>query len=93
MAIPDDDPLADRERILEHRHQEAATKAKRAKGLMAAEGFFEIHITPEIAEPEDPKDRIMLLPGQRVVVRFDLPPKPLIAQWWRSLLQLIQKKQ
>jgi putative peptide zinc metalloprotease protein len=69
------------------------TRSDDKQGLMAAEGFFEVHITPEIAEPENPKDRIMLLPGQRVVVRFDLPPKPLIAQWWRSLLQLIQKKQ
>ncbi|MCP4375640.1 MAG: PqqD family peptide modification chaperone [bacterium] len=61
------------------------TRPDDRQGLTAAEGFFEIHITPDSGD-------IMLLPGQRVVVRFDLPQKPLVAQWWRSLLQLIQKK-
>jgi len=66
------------------------TRADDQQGLMAAEGFFEIHLTPET----DSSDKqIVLLPGQRVVVRFDMPPKPLVAQWWRSLLQLLQRKQ
>jgi putative peptide zinc metalloprotease protein len=66
------------------------TRSDDRQGLMAAEGFFEIHLTPETNTPDG---QIMLLPGQRVVVRFDLPPKPLVAQWWRSLLQLLQRKQ
>ena len=33
-----------------------------------------------------------LLPGQRAVVQFELPPRPLIAQWWRSLRQLAQRR-
>ncbi|MBT3198884.1 MAG: PqqD family peptide modification chaperone [Phycisphaerales bacterium] len=66
------------------------TRQDDRQGLMAAEGFFEIHVTPQAMVDDKP---IMLLPGQRVVVQFDLPEKPLIAQWWRSLLQLLQKKQ
>jgi len=61
--------------------------------MTAAEGFFEIHVTPQIDDPDDPERAIMLFPGQRVVVRFDMPSKPLVAQWWRSLLQLLQRKQ
>jgi hypothetical protein len=26
------------------------------------------------------------------VVRFAAAPKPLVAQWWRALLQLIQRR-
>ena len=36
-AATDDDPTATREKILEHRLQEAASKARLVKGLMAAE--------------------------------------------------------
>jgi len=36
-AVPDDDPAANREKILEHRWQEAASKNAMAKGLLAAE--------------------------------------------------------
>ena len=55
------------------------------------------HITLEDA----PKDvlasykesgRLPILPGQRVVVRFDLEKKPLAQQAWTSILQLIQRK-
>jgi len=68
------------------------TRQDDRQGLMAAEGFFEIHVTPR-ADKTDSGEKITLLPGQRVVVRFDMPAKPLAAQWWRSLLQLLQKKQ
>jgi aminopeptidase N len=37
LAATDDDPTATREKILEHRLQEAASKARLVKGLMAAE--------------------------------------------------------
>ena len=69
------------------------TRSDDRQGMTAAEGFFEIHITPKTDNPDDSDSPIMLLPGQRVVVRFDMPSKPLVAQWWRSLLQLLQKKQ
>ena len=69
------------------------TRPDDRQGLMTAEGFFEIHITPQTDNAGASGSEVMLLPGQRVVVRFDMPKKPLVAQWWRSLLQLIQKKQ
>jgi len=34
----------------------------------------------------------VLLPGQRAVVRFELPAKPLAQQWWRSFRQLAQRR-
>ena len=37
LAAPDDDPAANREKILEHRFQEAASKNLLVKGLLAAE--------------------------------------------------------
>jgi putative peptide zinc metalloprotease protein len=55
-------------------------------GTKAAERFFEIRIAPS----NDSSTR--LLAGQRIVVRFDMPSKPLIVQWWRALLQLIQRR-
>jgi putative peptide zinc metalloprotease protein len=69
------------------------TRSDDRQGLMAAEGFFEIHVTPQTDDSGDPDGGVLLLPGQRVVVRFDMPSKPLVAQWWRSLLQLLQRKQ
>jgi putative peptide zinc metalloprotease protein len=56
------------------------------RGTQAAEQFFEIHIEPE--EGSESK----LLSGQRVVVRLSLARKPLLVQWWRSLLQLVQTR-
>ncbi len=56
------------------------------RGIKAAERFFEIHVAPGKAE------NVKLLSGQRVVVRFEMPARPLLAQWWRSLLQLIQRR-
>ena len=51
-----------------------------------AERLFEIEITPVGPGRES------LLPGQTVLVRFQTPPKPLLAQWWRSLRQLAQRR-
>lgn len=56
------------------------------RGMKAAERFFEIRVAP--AGNAD----VRLLSGQRVIVRFARRDKPLLAQWWRSLLQLIQKR-
>ena len=54
------------------------------KGLRPAERVFEIRIKPDSCE--------QLLPGQRVIVRLERDAKPLMVQWWRSILQLVQKR-
>ena len=54
------------------------------KGLRPAERIFEIRIAPDNCD--------MLLPGQRVIVRLERDAKPLMVQWWRSILQLVQKR-
>jgi len=56
------------------------------KGLKAQDPFFEIRVAP------DPNSKIKLLSGQRVIVRLSTEAKPLAAQWWRSLLQLVQRR-
>ncbi len=61
-----------------------------ASGLRAAEGLFDVYVWPDVSAADG--QTIPLMPLQRVVVRFSLPPKPLIQQWWRSLLQLVQKR-
>ncbi len=54
-------------------------------GTRTAEAFFEVVIDPT----ESPAE---LYSGQRVVVRFDLPKRPLLAQWIHGLRQLIQRR-
>ena len=54
------------------------------KGLRPAERIFEIRIKPDSCEN--------LLPGQRVIVRIERDEKPLMVKWWRSILQLVQKR-
>lgn len=51
------------------------------------DGLFEIKAWPTSGE-----NGLQLLPGQSVTIRFDLPPKPLAHQWWRSFRQLIQRR-
>ncbi len=63
-----------------------ATSPDDQHGTKTAERFFEIRIAP--SENSDAR----LLSGQRVVVRFEMRPKPLMSQWWRSLMQLIQQR-
>jgi putative peptide zinc metalloprotease protein len=53
-------------------------------GTKTKEGFFEIEVVPD--------DATRLLTGQRVVIRAELPPKPLAEQWWRAIRQLFQQK-
>jgi len=55
------------------------------KGMKAREPFFIIRIAP------DPGG-VKLLAGQRVMVRLAMAEKPLAVQWWRSILQLLQRK-
>ena len=70
------------------------TAADDPKGRKAAEKFFEIRIG-DIKPDIDPKDagsdvalKRRLWSGQRVIVRFELPPKPLAVQFWRAVRQL-----
>ncbi|RKY26897.1 MAG: hypothetical protein DRP83_03375, partial [Planctomycetota bacterium] len=58
------------------------------KAMRSAEKFFEIRVQP------DPQglDKVRLLQGQRVDVRFTLKSKPLLVQWWQSLSQMVQQR-
>ena len=62
------------------------TVSKDPRDVRTAEKFFEIQISP------NPDSSVRLLSGQRVVARFEMPPKPLAFQWWRSLRQLFQRR-
>ncbi|MBN1973505.1 MAG: hypothetical protein JW787_07680 [Sedimentisphaerales bacterium] len=61
------------------------TEVDDPEGITAAENFFEVRVTPT-------DDSVRLFSGQRVIVRLEMPPKPLIFQWWRSLRQLFQRR-
>ncbi len=63
-----------------------ATDSSDPQGATAAERFFEVLIRP--SEDSD----IELLPGQRIVARFTLEPKPLLAQWTRAIQQTLQRR-
>lgn len=68
-----------------------ATDPKDQHAITAVEEFCEVQIDSiHNADPKGPAPE--LFSGQRVTVRVDLPEKPLAAQWWRSLMQLIQQK-
>jgi hypothetical protein len=60
------------------------------QGTKAAERFFEIDLVPE--RGADGKALPALSWGQRVVVRFSMPSKPLIFQWWQSVRQLVLRR-
>ena len=51
-----------------------------------------IHLHGYDIEKDLKPGTIPLLPGQRVVVRFDLASKPLAVQAWTALRQVFQKK-
>ena len=55
------------------------------RGLTAAENFFEVRVQPA-------DNAVRLFSGQRVIVRVEMSPKPLMLQWWRSLRQLFQRR-
>src|SRR5690606_36607194 len=55
------------------------------QGTRTSEAFFEVVIDPDPGQSE-------LLSGQRVVVCFEPPSRPLLAQWIHSLRQLIQRR-
>jgi putative peptide zinc metalloprotease protein len=62
------------------------TDQKDIGGRRTVEPFFEILVIPSL-----PKEAV-IRPGQIVVLQFETTPKPLIAQGWRTLLQLFQKR-
>ena len=47
---------------------------------------FELRATPH------GRGTLQIMPGQSVVVRIDLPRRPIIAQWWRSVRQMAQQR-
>jgi len=75
------------------------TDPKDPKGLKTTERFFEVQVKPNLVQ--DPSDQLQggiwdgkvpLLIDQRVVIRVEMPPKPLIVQWYRDILQLVQRR-
>jgi putative peptide zinc metalloprotease protein len=63
-----------------------AVSGEDKQGLKTTERVFEIQIDPDAA------GLAALKPGQRVAIRFQAEPKPYLAQWWRAILQLVQKR-
>jgi putative peptide zinc metalloprotease protein len=76
------------------------TAADDRRGTTTDENFFEIRIDrltlvkapKEIENAYKGSTDVPLYPGQRVVVRFDLTPKPIAVQLWTMLRQVFQKK-
>ena len=69
-----------------------ATEPTDERGTRTTEKFFEIHIKPMVSEGTKNEESVRLFSGQRVIVRFETLPKPLMVQWWRSLLQILQRR-
>ena len=64
------------------------TDANDHEGTKTTESFFEVHVDPDI----DAMEVKRLFTGQRMVVRFVMPPRPLAVQGWRALRQLLQRR-
>ena len=62
------------------------TDLRDQRGITTAEQFFEVRVLPDLDES------LRLLTGQRIVVRIQLPSKPLAAQMWRFFRQLFQRR-
>jgi putative peptide zinc metalloprotease protein len=67
------------------------------KGLRARENVFELTVEPDpngLVEPveDTPSRPYRLQPGQRVILRLEADPQPLIFQWYRGILQLAQRR-
>lgn len=64
------------------------------EGTKAMENFFEVQIDLKevYARDQEVETTVRLLPGQRVVVRFELGSRPLVFQWWHSIRQLVQRR-
>ena len=61
------------------------TEVDDPQGVATPENFFEVRIKPN-------KDSHNLFSGQRVIVRIEMPAKPLLFQWWHSATQLFQRR-
>ena len=57
-------------------------------GRKAVSRFFDVRIAPV----PDPEGREWLLAEQSVLVRFRMPPRPIVSQIWRKIQQVLQKK-
>jgi putative peptide zinc metalloprotease protein len=76
------------------------TAADDQKGVKTEEKFFEFRVgnlklesaPPEIKDLYFNSPEVPLLPGQRVVVRFNLTPKPIAVQAWTKFRQVFQKR-
>ncbi len=62
-----------------------ATDPADRTGRKADQRIFEVVVIPDAAD-------VPLRIDQRVVLRFEMPPKPLIQQWYRRILQLVQQR-
>jgi len=56
-----------------------------ARGQLAKQSRFTVEIDADFSKAHPPP-----LPGERVVVRFSLPPRPLLGQWVDHLRRLVQ---
>ncbi len=63
------------------------TSPEDRRGTQATETFAEVRIEP-LLPPGAPWFR----DGQRVVIRFDMPPTPLAQQWYLELRKLVQRR-
>ena len=68
------------------------TDVKDPKGTKADEKFRELLVRPDpVNDRESHWDgQIPLLSGQRVILRVSLPARPLVFQWYRSVLQFVE---
>ena len=64
---------------------EVAVELNDPSGVRATEPFFELRATVQ------PKPGVAIVTGRSGKIRFDLPPEPLLRQWVRQFLQLVQK--
>lgn len=69
-----------------------STALEDPRGIRSAEKFIEIRIRPDTAAADGSEEAARLLSGQRVVVRVQVPSKPLMHQWYRYFRQLFQRR-
>ena len=65
---------------------EMAIDMQDSSGMIAAEPFYELRL--QISDTSN----TTIYQGLSGIVRFELPPEPLIRQWWRKLRQLLQER-
>jgi hypothetical protein len=61
------------------------TSSDDPNGMKAAERLFKIDLVCD-------SPQLRLLGKQRVMLRIELPPRPLAAQWWHSIQQVFQRR-